>query len=209
MTEKENLHSLFIQNNIEINGSTLDKLLEYKKIILEQNRDLNLISKPSVDDFDFIHLIDSALPAYLIPDNATVADLGTGGGLPGIVLKIINPTIELILIDSKFKKTDFLKSCLKKLEITNASVFNPSKEKNETHYDIIVSRAFGTLKKIVREAKKFCKEGSTIIAYKGKTETVNREKKQIENKYNCTIKKYNLVAGEKIFERHTVCIKRK
>ena len=102
-----------------------------------------------------------------------VMDLGSGGGLPGIPLKICLPFIDLTLVESTKKKARFLETALRELGIEGVEVIDRHSreiEKDPVHqgkYDIVVARAVAELKDLVELVFPFIKLGGRLIAYKG------------------------------------------
>ena len=80
----------FCNENFKNSKSVLQKLYEYKKMVIDENEKMNLIGRSTIDDFDQRHLLDCIQIIKYLPHNEkTHMDIGTGAGLPGIVLSII------------------------------------------------------------------------------------------------------------------------
>ncbi len=129
------------------------------------------------DDLDIIdkHLIDSLLPLKFdtFGQGITVADVGTGGGFPGIPLKICRPDIHLTLIESIGKKANFLKHIIDKLNLENSEVINERAEiignsaDHREKYDLVVARCVARLPTLCEYCIPLAKVGGKFIAYKG------------------------------------------
>jgi len=125
-------------------------LAEYKALLIAWNKTHNLISKKQAQKIDD-HIADSLIISSLL--RATIVDLGSGSGLPGIPLAITNPNKEFYLIESNTKKSSFLLHTTSLLGLENTSVINQRIEKTETKtfpesFDI-VCRAVGSTELIV------------------------------------------------------------
>ena len=125
-------------------------LAEYKAHLIAWNKTHNLISKKQAQKIDD-HIADSLIISSLL--RATIVDLGSGSGLPGIPLAITNPNKEFYLIESNTKKSSFLLHTTSRLGLENTSVINQRIEKTETKtfpesFDI-VCRAVGSTELIV------------------------------------------------------------
>ena len=125
-------------------------LAEYKAHLVTWNKTHNLISKKQAQKIDD-HIADSLMVSPFL--NKNIIDLGSGGGLPGIPLAIINPDKEFYLIESNTKKSSFLLHTTSRLRLENTSVINKRIEKVETKvfpesFDI-VCRAVGTTEFII------------------------------------------------------------
>ena len=173
------IDSNFIKNT-EINISnvsreTLKELNEYSKSIISKNKDINLISSSTEKSINTRHILDSAQTIDFI-DNIklmTCTDLGSGAGLPGIVLAILmkakNPQFKVILYEKSFHKSKFLTDMSKKFNLnTEVHRKNIFEEKNLST-DVIISRAFKPLPVIFEIAEKNFKSFKFIILFLGKS----------------------------------------
>jgi 16S rRNA (guanine527-N7)-methyltransferase len=116
------------------------------------------------------HLLDSlaAVPAFEGAKN--VLDVGAGGGLPGIVLAIVRPDMQVSLIDTVHKKTAFLTQVKAELGLANVTVYTmrcSSCKKARAKFDVITSRAFADLSDFVNWSGHLLAEGGQFIALKG------------------------------------------
>ena len=195
---------------LDVSRETFPDLEEFRKIILKKNRDINLISKGSESNSKERHIIDSAQIIDFIDKNdiKVCTDLGSGAGLPGIVLAILmkskKPQFKVILFEKSYHKSNFLKEISKKFnlntEINQKNIFD---QKN-LQTDIIISRAFKPLPVIFEIALKNFKKFKYIILFLGKSgkkilkEATNKwkfdheERKSLTNKDSLVIKIYNL-----------------
>ena len=141
---------------------------------------INLSTIKEKSEFIIKHVLDSASALPFFPENpGRILDLGTGGGFPGIVLKIMNPEWKIDLVDVVLKKINYLKSIVKDLNL-DINVYNASKEKIPDKYDIVVSRAFGSLEKTYKESRKYLKEKGRVFSYKGKKSKIIEEAKALK-----------------------------
>lgn len=152
-------------------GSTsiLSQLEEYKKLLLMENLKMNLIGKSTIDDFDQRHILDCIqIHKYIKYPNKLIADLGSGAGLPGILLSILGcPNIHLI--EKSPKKSQFLNLCKSRLGL-NFKVHNALIEDiKKINFEIIVARAFAPIIKIMTNAKHLANHQTTFLLLKGKS----------------------------------------
>ena len=158
-------------NNIDFSTAKLDKLANFKNIVLEKNKVMNLTAITDVQDFDIKHIIDSLTLLPLIPWGSEVIDVGTGAGFPGIVLKIMREDISLTLMDSRKKRIDFLSEAIHKLSLPDTRLINARSEEwaknNPKRFDICTARAVAELSKLVTYTLPILKEGGTLLAMKG------------------------------------------
>ena len=162
-------------NFLNVSRETLDELDNYSKSIIRRNKSLNLISSSTENIINYRHILDSAQIIEFIDkkliNNCT--DIGSGAGLPGIVLAILmkrqKPLFKVILYEKSFHKSNFLKDISKNYklntEVHRKDIFN---QKNlET--DIIISRAFKPLPTMLDIATKNFRKFKYIILFLGKS----------------------------------------
>ncbi len=146
----------------------------YLKFLEIENFKINLISrKTATADYWTIHLLDSLLPTNFIDFSAQkILDFGTGGGLPGIPLKILFPSVEMYLLDSKQKKINSLQTIIKKLDLkkcfTVCSRLEDLDNKWDGFFDLIVCRSVKILPKYKKKMYQILKKEGKIILYKSK-----------------------------------------
>ena len=173
------IDSNFIKNsklNIQnVSRETLEELNNYSLSILSKNKEINLISSSTENSINTRHIIDSAQTIDFINKNKVkvCTDLGSGAGLPGIVLAILmkpkKPEFKVIFYEKSYHKSNFLKEISKKFklntEINQKNIF----EEKDLSTDIIISRAFKPLPIILELAKENFNKFESIIIFLGKT----------------------------------------
>ena len=171
----------FCDDNFDDGKLILSKLSEYKKILLKENQNMNLIGKSTLIDLDERHLLDCIqIVKYLPQHEKSVMDIGTGAGLPGIILSIIGFK-NLHLVEKSPKKSSFLENCKLRLGL-NYVVHNKSiSEISNLNIDYVTARAFASIEKIISMTKKIINKQTKFILLKGKTyltelETINPQK---------------------------------
>jgi len=182
----------FAANALTVEEEKRARLVRYAEFLLEWNTKINLISRSSVGDFAAQHIADSALAALMLPRMRTLVDLGSGGGLPGIVIAILYPELQVTLAETKEKKIKYLRSCTESLNLQNVRVFDAAREPHTRNHEGVVCRAFSTLENIVRESKKYLAPGGKIYACKGKRSTVELERAALSKKLRATLRPYSL-----------------
>ena len=161
--------------SLNVSRETLSELELYKNAIISKNKSINLISKSTEKLINTRHIEDSAQTIDFIDkkDIKTCTDLGSGAGLPGIVLGILmkskKPLFKLIFYEKSYHKSIFLKEMTKKFnlnsEVHRKNIFD---ERNLTT-DVIISRAFKPLPIIFQIAKTNFKNFRYIILFLGKS----------------------------------------
>lgn len=149
-------------------------LERYRQMLEEGNAVMNLVGPTSLPDFWNRHALDSAQLLPLAPEARVWADLGTGAGLPGVVLAILlkgAPGARVLLIDSLAKRCRFLDSVVSELSLP-AEVICARAETLSQRCDIVTSRACAPLGKLLDFAEPYLKRGATGLFLKGqKAET--------------------------------------
>ena len=171
----------YCKENFLNSSDVSTKLLEYKKLLLDANQHMNLIGKSTIDDFDQRHFLDCIqIHEHMSEKNKLTADLGTGAGLPGILLSIVGYK-NLHLVEKSPKKSVFLENCKLRLNL-NYHVHNKSiADLSNMSIDYITARAFAPIEKIISSTKKLINKKTKFILLKGKTyltelETINAQK---------------------------------
>ena len=203
---KQILKTLFDRYQIEYTEEMLEKLNKYYNIVLEQNQTMNLTRIVSKEDFAIKNILDSVLPIKIIPNGATVVDVGTGAGLPGIPIKILRSDIKLTLIDSLQKRVNFLKKVVEIFEFKDVKCEHSRAEDfakdNRECFDVYVSRAVARLNTLCEYCLPLVKINGIMIAYKSlkAKEELKEAKKainilggKIENLQNVIIKEENSI----------------
>tara|TARA_B100002052_G_scaffold272223_1_gene273717 strand:- start:920 stop:1564 length:645 start_codon:yes stop_codon:yes gene_type:complete len=173
------IDSNFIKNSQinfqNVSRETLKELDEYGMSIISKNKDINLISSNTEKSINTRHILDSAQTIDFIDNNEinTCTDLGSGAGLPGIVLSILmkhkKPQFKVIFYEKSFHKSKFLVEMSKKFDLnTEVHQKNIFVQKNLIT-DVIISRAFKPLPIIFEIAKKNFKSFKFIILFLGKS----------------------------------------
>jgi len=145
------------------------QLMDYLGLMFKWNAVYNLTSLRDPQQMVTHHLLDSlaAVPAF--QDAKNVLDVGSGGGLPGIVLAIVRPDMKVSMIDTVHKKTAFLTQVKAELGLANVTVYTMRVEQLQVSdkFDVITSRAFADLSDFVNWSGHLLAEGGRYIALKG------------------------------------------
>ena len=167
MTKEDTIKKFLLKKNQEI-------LIEkYLALLTDYNSHTNLVGKSTLADPWLSHILDSlqVLP-FIKNKNGSILDMGTGAGLPGVVLKICGCK-KVTLVDSNAKKINFLKLINSKMNL-DINLFLGRLEKiNDLKFDVITCRALANLDKLFTYSQKFLKKNTVLIFLKGKT--VNEE----------------------------------
>ena len=154
---------------LDVTPAQHEQLLDYLGLMFKWNAVYNLTSLRDPMQMVTHHLLDSlaAVPAFAQARN--VLDVGSGGGLPGIVLAIVRPDMKVSMIDTVHKKTAFLTQVKAELSLTNVTVYTMRVEELQVSdkFDVITSRAFADLSDFVNWSSHLLADGGRYIALKG------------------------------------------
>ncbi len=147
--------SIFLKYFPKLNKTQLSQLNDLKKIYKDLNKNVNVISRRSIDNINVFHILHSLSINKIIEfkNNTNIMDLGTGGGFPGIPLAITNPNVNFTLVDSIKKKADVVNTVSNMVKLDNVRVLNLRSENIEEKYDFIVSRAVTNMRRFLKLAK--------------------------------------------------------
>lgn len=175
----EELAQIAADNGLSISDAQRAMLDRYGALLREANSRVNLISRKDEENIFSKHILHSltlAMPqvtGFTIPDGAKVFDIGTGGGLPGIPLKIVRDDLDMIVCDSIGKKIKEVEHMIVELALVNIRAIAHRAEvlvQQEWHahrYDVIVSRAVAPLDELMKWTKDLLVRGGTLLALKG------------------------------------------
>lgn len=164
----------FIEKELKNDSSLfINEFILFEKLLLEWNEKINLISRKSVSAED--HIINSIffLTKYSFDKVKSVADIGSGGGFPGIPLKILFPEIRITLIDSIRKKVNVQQDITEKMNLKKIEALCGRAEelsvqtKYKSKYDIVISKAVSSLDNLYLWGNKFLNSNGEMICIKG------------------------------------------
>ena len=159
----------YCKDNFQNSSDVFIKLLDYKKLLLDANKNMNLIGKSTIDDFDQRHFLDCIqIHEYMAEKYKLTVDLGTGAGLPGVLLSIIGYK-NLHLVEKSPKKSAFLESCRLRLGLDCIIHNQPLAEVSLSNAQYIVARAFAPISKILNFTKQMVTDQTQYVLLKGKT----------------------------------------
>lgn len=164
------------QNPFDVSRETSGLLEGYVSLLTFWQRKINLVSRETLEHVWERHIWDSAqLSRHIKDKEASVLDLGTGAGLPGVVLSIMGYK-KVTLVDSNSKKTTFLKEVKRKLSLNFEVLEGRIENQTLSPVDVIVSRALASLDDLLLYSERFLKPDSQLVFLKGKVADSEIEK---------------------------------
>lgn len=159
--------------DIQVDKRKIEKYAIHALELMKWNQKTNLTA--IIDPFEVAvkHFLDSIVPVKIIPSTGTLLDIGSGGGFPGIPLKISLPSLSVTLIDASRKKVSFLNHIIRILELENIEALHiraeefANKPSVEKTFNVIISRAVSSLTSFAMNALPFLEKEGVIISMRG------------------------------------------
>ena len=158
---------------INIDQSKTEQFAVHAVELMKWNRKINLTGITSPKDVALKHFLDSSIPSLLIAPGAKILDIGSGGGFPGIPLKILMPSLSVMLIDGSRKKVSFVKHVIRTLKLESIEARHEraeelaKKQAAANSFDVVISRALASIENLVLMAAPLLAKDGVIIAMKG------------------------------------------
>ncbi|NLV35357.1 MAG: 16S rRNA (guanine(527)-N(7))-methyltransferase RsmG [Clostridiaceae bacterium] len=175
------------QLGVRLDDSKASSLLAYKDILLEWNEKMNLTAIEEEREFIIKHFIDSLSILPFIGKVHSLIDVGTGAGFPGIPIKIAQPSLEIVLLDSLEKRVGFLRTVISELKLDGITALHLRAEDagmapvHREKYDAAVARAVASLPVLLEYCLPLVKADGIFIAMKGSSaEEIAASKKALE-----------------------------
>jgi 16S rRNA (guanine527-N7)-methyltransferase len=158
--------------SIKLTNEQQQLLLDFMALLLKWNKVYNLTSIRQAEDMLTHHVMDclAAVAAVMheAPDAKTLLDVGSGGGLPSVVFAIVCPHLQVTAVDAVAKKAAFIETVAHTLKLPNLKGVHSRVELLEEKYDLVMSRAFASLKDFTAWSDKALCSGGKWAAMKGK-----------------------------------------
>jgi 16S rRNA (guanine527-N7)-methyltransferase len=141
--------------------------------LIKWNQKINLTAIRSEAGIITKHFLDSLSVHPYLPESSSLLDIGSGPGFPGIPLKLVDPALEIVLIDSIRKKVDFQRHVIRRLGLKGIEAFHGRVQEREIlrrmegRFDRVISRAFSDLQTFLHVSGPFLKKGGIALAMKG------------------------------------------
>jgi 16S rRNA (guanine527-N7)-methyltransferase len=152
---------------VALTDEAIDRFSLYLEELKTWNKKINLFSRKDDQEIMVKDFLDSLNVCKHLPPRTTILDIGSGGGFPGIPIKISRRDLRVVLLEIRAKKIFFLRNMVRVLGMGNLEVMESGHEKKEK-FDFIVSRAFGSLIKLAETAGPYIKRDGVVISMKGR-----------------------------------------
>ena len=166
------------------------------KEILKFNKAHNIVGRFSEEEIVSSDILDCETMLEHINSSQKVLDIGSGAGLPGLIIAINQPKTQITMSEKNKKKAYFIRKMIRTLQLTNATILDKATTPNlitDNKFDVITARALGTAPTIIKMSHHLLNKGGKFVLMKGALEKINEEVAQLDNnKYSYTIHKTNI-----------------
>ena len=173
-----------------------DLIKIFIKEILKFNKAHNIVGRFSEEEIVSLDILDCEPILEHINPSQKVLDIGSGAGLPGLIIAINQPKTQITMSEKNKKKAYFIRKMIRTLQLTNATILDKATTPNlitENKFDVITARALATAPTIIKMSHHLLNKGGKFILMKGALEKINEEVAQLDNnKYSYTIHKTNI-----------------
>ena len=153
-------------------GGALDQARRYAELLATDGVTRGLIGPRETERLWDRHLLNCAVVAELLPEQGELVDIGSGAGLPGIVLAMLRPSLQVILLEPLLRRSVFLEECVAELGLANATVVRARAEEKaaaQIQADIATARAVAPLDRLAGWAARLLRPGGELLAIKGQS----------------------------------------
>ena len=156
----------------EVFGAALDQARRYAELLATGGVTRGLIGPRETERLWDRHLLNCAVVAELLPERGVLVDIGSGAGLPGVVLAMLRPSLQVILLEPLLRRSVFLEECVAELGLSNATVLRArAEDKAAAHIeaDVATARAVAPLDRLAGWAVRLLRPGGELLAIKGQS----------------------------------------
>lgn len=156
----------------DVFGAALAQAGRYAELLATEGVARGLIGPRETGRLWDRHLLNCAVVAELLPERGVLVDIGSGAGLPGIVLAMVRPSLEVVLLEPLLRRSVFLEECAAALNLSNVTVVRArAEEKAAAHIraDIATARAVAPLDRLAGWAVRLLRPGGELLAIKGQS----------------------------------------
>lgn len=183
-------------NQIKDENKPNDLIKIFIKEILKFNKAHNIVGRFSEEEIVSSDILDCETILEHINPSQKVLDIGSGAGLPGLIVAINQPKTQITMSEKNKKKAYFIRKMIRTLQLTNATILDKATTPNlitEKKFDVITARALATAPTIIKMSHHLLNKGGKFVLMKGALEKINEEVAQLDNnKYSYTIHKTNI-----------------
>lgn len=184
----QELQESLVSQNIFLSTKQMQQLQQYFQLLVQTNKVMNLTNITEQSAVYVKHFYDSITPLFYdrqLLHSVCLADIGTGAGFPGLVLKIVNPQLQLTLVDSLNKRLNFLQQVVDQLQLSSVQLVHARAEQfgqmiqYREQFDYVTARAVASFPVLLELCLPAVKLGGYFIAFKGSQATTEVAASQV------------------------------
>jgi 16S rRNA (guanine527-N7)-methyltransferase len=156
----------------DVFGDTIGQARRYAELLATEGVTRGLIGPRETERLWDRHLVNCAVVAELLPERGVLVDIGSGAGLPGVVLAMLRPSLRVILLEPLLRRSVFLDECVAELGLSNATVLRARAEEKaarDIKADVAAARAVAPLDRLAVLAAPLLRPGGELLAIKGRS----------------------------------------
>ncbi len=180
-------------NSIKENDKQKNLIEIFVNEIYTFNKAHNIVGRQTKEEIYSLDILDCKSIIQYIPPEKNVLDIGSGAGLPGLLIAILQPRSHVTMSEKIEKKAYFIKKTIHTLKLANVKIINEAitrETKNKKRFDIVTARALAPAKKIIDISEQLLAKNGKYILMKGSKKKIHEEVAQLDNnKYSCNIHK--------------------
>lgn len=154
---------------ISLDEEAVTRLEVFERMLSDRAVPMGMVSSSDIPRLRVRHVLDCLRAAPLLPASGLTCDLGSGAGLPGIVLAIARPDLRIVLIEARRRRAAFLEECVRRLGLAQVSVYAGRAENFRDQVDACVARAFGSPARSWEAAQRVLAPSGILIYWAGES----------------------------------------
>ena len=164
----ESMIKIFKSSGLKYDDEIINKFWEFYNLLLKYNEEFDLSRLKKFEDIIIKHFVDSVYVSRMIEIPSPMLDIGTGAGFPGIPLKIINPDLEIILGEPRYKRVKFMEMAIEKIGLEKIDIYpHLVTEKSFFEVNSVITRALESIDNTLSRVSHFLPENGRVIFMKG------------------------------------------
>jgi 16S rRNA (guanine527-N7)-methyltransferase len=173
---------------MDVSRETQERLTAYAELIRKWSPRINLVASSTLADIETRHIQDSVVLVRRAPDTSSSwVDLGSGGGLPGVVAAILRPDCDVTLIESDGRKATFLRTVIRDLGLRARVVAARIEAVDPLQADVVSARALAPLPRLLGYARRHSTDGTRMLFAKGRSWAIEEAEARHAWRYDLTV----------------------
>jgi 16S rRNA (guanine527-N7)-methyltransferase len=172
MSDPEALRAQAGSIGVALDPSQASRLIRFEELLVERAIPLGVVSRSDANRIRERHILDSLRAAPVVQGSDVAADLGSGAGLPGVVLAITLPRLRMLLVERRPRRAALLELAVDELGVSNATVFAGRVAETPGRVDVALARAFAPLGEAWAQARGVLRPGGRLVYFAGAGTTI-------------------------------------